>query len=200
MRKQTARSSMPTGMHAAFPRVPAYLQYQSTHVLATCPAVASCKTADLQKRPKVHAASSCCLKELQETRDAAVTEHKASHAASHVYATSKHVVSAWCSVCRACRIKNQPVANKQLLLEEDLLPLMPANSSTCTMSVTQMQVRFCVGCSTARHTEKVYCKRSHVDMLDVRGSRTYPVAVTCGAIATLAAFHLPWALYNLCFG
>lgn len=43
--------------------------------------------------------------------------------------------------CRACRIKNQPLPNKQLLLEEDLLPLLPANSSTGTMSVTQMQVR-----------------------------------------------------------
>lgn len=43
-------------------------------------------------------------------------------------------------MCRACRIKNQPLPNKQLLLEEDLLPLMPINSSTGTMSVTQMQV------------------------------------------------------------
>jgi len=42
--------------------------------------------------------------------------------------------------CRACRIKNQPLPNKQLLLEEDLLPLLPANSSTGSMSVTQMQV------------------------------------------------------------
>jgi hypothetical protein len=44
------------------------------------------------------------------------------------------------SVCRACRIKNQPLPNKQLLLEEDLLPLLPVNSSTGSMSVTQMQV------------------------------------------------------------
>jgi hypothetical protein len=45
-------------------------------------------------------------------------------------------------MCRACRIKNQPLPNKQLLLEEDLLPLMPINSSTGTMSVTQMQVHW----------------------------------------------------------
>ena len=41
---------------------------------------------------------------------------------------------------RACRIKNQPLPNKQLLLEEDLLPLLPVNSSTGSMSITQMQV------------------------------------------------------------
>jgi hypothetical protein len=49
-------------------------------------------------------------------------------------------VAAACLHCRACRIKNQPLPNKQLLLEEDLLPLMPLNSGTGSMSVTQMQV------------------------------------------------------------
>lgn len=55
------------------------------------------------------------------------------------------------SVCRACRIKNQPLPNKQLLLEEDLLPLLPVNSSTGSMSVTQMQVRSQAVLSTPPH-------------------------------------------------
>ncbi|WIA34627.1 hypothetical protein OEZ86_012944 [Tetradesmus obliquus] len=43
---------------------------------------------------------------------------------------------------RACRIKNSPLANKQLLLEEDLLPLLPANATASgnTMSMMQMQM------------------------------------------------------------
>ena len=42
---------------------------------------------------------------------------------------------------RACKIKNSPLPNKQLLLEEDLLPLLPTNSTqTGNMSMMQMQV------------------------------------------------------------
>jgi hypothetical protein len=43
---------------------------------------------------------------------------------------------------RACRIKNSPLPNKQLLLEEDLLPLLPANATASgnSMSMMQMQV------------------------------------------------------------
>jgi hypothetical protein len=42
---------------------------------------------------------------------------------------------------RACRIKNSPLPNKQLLLEEDLLPLLPANATASgNMSMMQMQV------------------------------------------------------------
>lgn len=42
---------------------------------------------------------------------------------------------------RACKIKNMPLQNKQLLLEEDLLPLLPANTpQTGNMSMMQMQV------------------------------------------------------------
>jgi hypothetical protein len=44
---------------------------------------------------------------------------------------------------RACRIRNSPLPNKQLLLEEDLLPLLPANATAIgnSMSMMQMQVR-----------------------------------------------------------
>lgn len=42
---------------------------------------------------------------------------------------------------RACKIKNSPLPNKFLTLEEDLLPMIPANSTGFNM--IQMQV--CVG-------------------------------------------------------
>ncbi|KAF6261928.1 P-loop containing nucleoside triphosphate hydrolase protein [Scenedesmus sp. NREL 46B-D3] len=44
---------------------------------------------------------------------------------------------------RACRIRNSPLPNKQLLLEEDLLPLLPANAAAGggSMSMIQMQHR-----------------------------------------------------------
>jgi hypothetical protein len=44
---------------------------------------------------------------------------------------------------RACKIKNSPLANKQLMMEEDLLPLLPANATASgnSMSMMQMQVR-----------------------------------------------------------
>lgn len=42
---------------------------------------------------------------------------------------------------RACRIKNTPITNKQLLLEEDLLPLLPDGAAAAgNMSMMQMQV------------------------------------------------------------
>jgi kinesin family protein 4/21/27 len=60
---------------------------------------------------------------------------------------------------RACKIKNSPLPNKQLMMEEDLLPLLPANATASgnSMSMMQMQVRAAVPFTAPRCVTQLTC-------------------------------------------
>jgi hypothetical protein len=74
----------------------------------------------------------CCGRATPHTHAACGVEQQAAHATA--------------GARRACRIRNQPLPNQQLLLEEDLLPLLPAGAAAAAgggagaLSLTQMQL------------------------------------------------------------